>query len=412
MNLRIPGPTPLPPEVLQALGRQMISHRSGEYRELHQEVAAGVQKFFQTKNDVLLFTSSGTGTMEAAVVNTLSPGDKVLGVTIGIFGDRFMDVARSHGIDLTVLKFPMGQAADPEAVAEAFAKIPDCKAILITHNETSTAIANDLAAITKAVRVRAEVGPPEVESGGAYRGSPFAAHPSSNIGPVTFSLHTLRDGARKDSPRRAALSFPLFLVDAVSSMGNVDIPVDALGLDVVFASSQKAWMAPPGIAMVSVSPKAWEASKTAKCTRYYFDFRHMKKYHDRGETPETPAISTLFALQAALKLMFTRGVRETFAYYRDLAAYTRKTLADHGFVLFGDQFHASSTVTACLVPDGVTDEDFRGLLKKKYGVILSGGKGEVKGSIVRIAHMGLVGREDIDKAVEAMASARSELARR
>jgi len=365
MNLRIPGPTPLPPEVLAAVSQQMISHRSGEYRALHQEVASGVQKFFQTKNDVFFFTSSGTGTMEAAVVNTLSPGDRALGVTMGVFGDRFMDVAKAHGIDLTILRFPMGQAADPEKVAEAFAKIENCKAILITHNETSTAIANDLAAITKAVRAKRN---------------------------------------------------PLFLVDAVSSMGNVDIPVDELGLDVVFTSSQKAWMAPPGLAMISVSPKAWEASKTATCARYYFDFAHMKKYHDKHETPETPAISTLYALQAALKIMLKRGVKETFRYYEGLSLYTRTVLMQNGFTLFGDQTHASNTVTALLVPEslpagrqGLTDEDFRGTLKKKYGLILSGGKGEMKGKIVRIAHMGSVSREDIDKAVEAMVKARNEL---
>ncbi|MBI5619456.1 alanine--glyoxylate aminotransferase family protein [Candidatus Gottesmanbacteria bacterium] len=393
INLRIPGPTPLPPEVLKALSKQMISHRSGEYRALHQEVAAGVQKFFQTKNDVFLFTSSGTGTMEAAIVNTLSPGDKALGVTIGIFGDRFMEVAKAYGIDLTILKFPMGTAADPEKVAEAFAKIKDCKAILITHNETSTAIVNDLAAITKAISL-------------SLRGaSPQATRQSHvhNANRQEIASPRQLAGSRND------IQMPLFLVDAVSSMGNVDIPVDELGLDVVFTSSQKAWMAPPGIAMVSVSSRAWEASKTAKCPRYYFDFAHMKKYHDRGETPETPAISTLFALQAALKLMLARGVKETFAYYADLARYTRKTLADHGFVLFGDQSHASNTVTAIEVPKGVTDEDFRGLLKKKYGLILSGGKGEVKGKIVRIAHLGWLGREDIDAAIQSMVKARSEL---
>lgn len=363
INLRIPGPTPLPPDVLAALASQMISHRSGEYRELHAEVAAGVQKFFQTTNDVFLFTSSGTGMMEAAVVNTLSPGDKALGVTIGTFGDRFMDIARAHGIDLTVLRFPMGEAADPDNVAETFAKIPDCRAILITHNETSTAIANDLEAITKAVR--------------------------AEVAPIKSGLP-----AQKASP--------LFLVDAVSSMGNVDIPVDALGLDVVFTSSQKAWMTPPGLAMVSVSPAAWEAYKTAKCRRYYFDFGHMKKYHDKHETPETPAVAALFALRAALRLMLGTGIAETFAYYRELAAYTRKRLTDTGFQLFGDQSHASVSVTACLLPEGLTDEDFRGTLKKAYGVVVSGGMGELKGKIFRVAHMGWASREDIDGAVGAM----------
>lgn len=398
INLRIPGPTPLPPDVLAALASQMISHRSGEYRELHAEVAAGVQKFFQTTNDVFLFTSSGTGTMEAAVVNTLSPGDKALGVTIGTFGDRFMDVARAHGIDLTVLRFPMGEAADPAAVAEAFAKIPDCHAILITHNETSTAIANDLEAITKAVRSRAEVGMPLSRAVKVQT----ASSPSS--------LNSQgRDGTSKGHASPRAHSDPLFLVDAVSSMGNVDIPVDALGLDVVFTSSQKAWMTPPGLAMVSVSPAAWEAYKTAKCRRYYFDFGHMKKYHDKHETPETPAVAALFALRAALRLMLGTGIAETFAYYRELAAYTRKRLTDTGFQLFGDQSHASVSITACLLPEGLTDEDFRGTLKKAYGVVVSGGMGELKGKIFRVAHMGWVSREDIDKAVSAMATTRSAL---
>ncbi|MBI5449501.1 alanine--glyoxylate aminotransferase family protein [Candidatus Gottesmanbacteria bacterium] len=357
INLRIPGPTPLPPEVLAALGTQMISHRSSEYRELHAEVAAGVGQFFQTKNDVFLFTSSGTGAMEAAVVNTLSPGDKALGISIGTFGDRFMDVVKAHGIDLTVLTFPMGNAADPVKVADAYAKMPDCKAILITHNETSTAIANDLVAITQAVRVHGN---------------------------------------------------PLFLVDAVSSMGNVDIPVDTLGLDVVFTSSQKAWMTPPGLAMVSVSPKAWEAYKTAQCRRYYFDFGHMKKYHQKHETPETPAVAALFALRAALRVMLGKGVAETFLYYRELADYTRKRLTDAGFQLFGDQSHASNTVTACLLPAGASDEDFRGILKKQYGVVVSGGMGDMKGKIFRVAHMGWVSREDIDQAVGAMEKVRDD----
>lgn len=211
-----------------------------------------------------------------------------------------------------------------------------------------------------------------------------------------------RDGTSKGHASPRAHSDPLFLVDAVSSMGNVDIPVDALGLDVVFTSSQKAWMTPPGLAMVSVSPAAWEAYKTAKCRRYYFDFGHMKKYHDKHETPETPAVAALFALRAALRLMLGTGIAETFAYYRELAAYTRKRLTDTGFQLFGDQSHASASVTACLLPEGLTDEDFRGTLKKAYGVVVSGGMGELKGKIFRVAHMGWASREDIDGAVGAM----------
>ena len=358
MNLRIPGPTPLPPEVMKALTTPMISHRGPEYDQLHLETVAMAKKFFQTDNDLFLFASSGTGMMEAAVVNTLSPGDKVLAVTIGMFGDRFTKVVKAMGMDVTVLSFRMGEAADPEKVALAYKELKGCKAVIITHNETSTAITNDLRAVTSSVRKYGN---------------------------------------------------PLFLVDTVSSMGNVNIPVDELALDVVFTSSQKAWMTPPGLAMVSVSKSAWEASKVAKSRRYYFDFAHMKKYADHGETPETPAITTIFALHAALKLMLKRGVKETFAYYREMAAYTRGKLVDNGFILFGDVSRASNTVSACLVPKGIADRDFRGLIKKKYRVILSGGKGEAEGKIVRVAHMGWVTHEDIDEVVAAMVSARKEL---
>jgi len=358
MNLRIPGPTSLPPEVVKALTTPMISHRSPEYDQLHLETVAMVKKFFQTTNDLFLFTTSGTGMMEAAIVNTLSPGDKVLAVTIGIFGDRFANVAKAMGLDVTVLSFYMGEAADPEKVALAYKELKGCKAVIVTHNETSTAITNDIRAITSSVRKYGD---------------------------------------------------PLFLVDTVSSMGNVNIPVDELALDVVFTSSQKAWMIPPGLAMVSVSKKAWGSSKSAKCRRYYFDFAHMKKYAEKGETPETPAVTTIFALNAALKLMLARGVQETFAYYQEMAAYTRGKLVDNGFILFGDVRHASQTVSACLVPKGILDRDFRGLIKKKYHVILSGGKGEAEGKIVRVAHMGWVTHEDIDEVVAAMVSARKEL---
>jgi len=336
----------------------MISHRGSEYIALHNETVEMAKAFFQTKNDLFLFTCSGTGMMEAAIVNTLSPGDKVLAVTIGLFGDRFVDVAKAMGLDVAILKFSMGRAADPTKVAEAYKAISGCKAIIITHNETSTAITNDLGAITKAVRKYGN---------------------------------------------------PLFLVDSVSGLGNLDLPVDDLGLDVAFTSSQKSWMTPPGLALVSVSAKAWEASKSAKSRRYYFDFAHMKKYADRGQTPETPGVTTIFALHAALKRMMKRGVKETFKFYEEMAAYTRGELTKNGFVLFGDQTHASHTVSACLVPDGIMDKKYRSHLKEKYNVILSGGKGEAEGKIIRVAHMGWVTKADIDEVISAMTNTRKDL---
>lgn len=168
-------------------------------------------------------------------------------------------------------------------------------------------------------------------------------------------------------------------------------------------------MTPPGLAMVSVSANAWKAYETAKSLKYYFDFRKMKKYADGGQTPETPAVSTIFALNAALKLMMKRGINETFAYYKEIADYTRKKLENNGFTLFGDQSHASNTVSACFVPQGVEDKTYRALIKKKYNVILSGGKGEQEGKIIRVAHMGWVTKKDIDGVISAMVHTRSNL---
>lgn len=362
INLRIPGPTPLPPEVINALSMPMISHRGPEYVSLHKETVEMAKQFFQTKNDLFLFTSSGTGSMEAAIVNVLSPGDTILGVSIGIFGNRAIDVAKAYKMNVIDLKYPMGQTSSPEEIGTIIAEHPEIKAILITQNETSTGVTNDLKAIVNEVK---------------------------------------KNATSSDQP--------LFLVDAVSSMGNVDIPVDELGLDIVYTSTQKAWMSPPGLALVSVSERAWSAYNFSSCLKYYFDFKKMKKYNDRHQTPETPAVSTLFALNAALNIMTKRGVKETFAYYAEMAKYTRTQLIENGFSLFGDSSHASNTVSAILVPEGLEDKAFRGHLKQKYGVILSGGGGEVEGKIIRVAHMGWVTKEDIDEVVHSMVMTRKDL---
>lgn len=362
INLRIPGPTPLPPDVISALTTPMISHRGPEYIALHTETIAMAKQFFQTNNDLFMFTSSGTGTMEAAIVNMLSPGDTILGVSIGLFGDRAIEVAKAYEMNVIELRYPMGQSSDPIEIGKIIREHPEIKAILITHNETSTGVTNDLRSIVAEVN---------------------------------------KNAPDKDQP--------IFLVDAVSSMGNMDIPVDELGLDVVYTSTQKAWMSPPGLALVSVSERAWFSYNFSSCRKYYFDFAKMKKYNDKGQTPETPAVSAIFALNAALKSMTKRGVKETFTYYKDLAAYTRSQLTNNGFVLFGDQSHASNTVSACMIPEGLEDKAFRGHIKKRYNVILSGGGGEMAGKIVRVAHMGWVTRDDIDEVVLAMANTRRDL---
>ncbi|MFC2045879.1 pyridoxal-phosphate-dependent aminotransferase family protein, partial [Chloroflexota bacterium] len=219
-HLRIPGPTPCPPEILQAMTKQMINHRGDEMAQIINDITAKLKQVFQTENDILILTGSGTGGLEAAVVNTLSPGDKVLSVSIGVFGERFATIARTFGAEVTPLQFEWGKAADPNAIRSALQADPEIKAVLVTHNETSTGVTNDLASISAVVK--------EFDK--------------------------------------------LLLVDAISSLGSINLPVDEWQCDVTVTGSQKGWMVPPGLAMVSVSQNAWQAHAAAKMPRFYWDF--------------------------------------------------------------------------------------------------------------------------------------------
>ena len=250
MQLRIPGPTPIPNEILQAMTTQMINHRGPQFAEMIHKATDILKTMFQTKGDVFLLTCSGTGGMEAAVVNTLSPGDKVLVVANGAFGDRFADIAEIFGAQVERLSFEWGTAVDPQEVRRALSQDASIKAVLVTHNETSTGVTNDLEAISAVVR--------EYEK--------------------------------------------LLIVDAISSLGCIDLPTDEWGCDVVITGSQKGWMAPPGLAMVSVSERAWQAQAQAKMPKYYWDFAKAKSFLEKGQTPWTPAVSTVYALDAALEL--------------------------------------------------------------------------------------------------------------
>ncbi len=226
-NLRIPGPTPCPPETLEELSRQMINHRGPEFAELQTRIMERLKQFFRTENDVYVFTASGTGVMEAAIVNVLSPGDKVLAVTIGEFGDRFAQIAEAFGADVTKLAFEPGTPADAETVAGALRADPEIVAVLLTHNETSTGVTNDVATIGRAIRaVKPEI---------------------------------------------------LYIIDAISSLGCLPFATDAWGVDVATTCSQKGFMIPPGLAFISLSPRAWQAYETAKMPRYYLD---VGKYRD------------------------------------------------------------------------------------------------------------------------------------
>jgi aspartate aminotransferase-like enzyme len=352
VNLRIPGPTPCPDDVLQAMSRQMINHRGPEFKEMLERITGSLQRLFETKNDVLTLTSAGTGAIESAVVNTLSPGDRVLCVSIGVFGDRFADIASTYGADVKKLSFEQGTAADPDEVAAALNADASFKAVTVTHNETSTGVTNDLGAIAKAIR-----------------------------------------GVRPDI---------LILVDAISSLGSVPLPIDAWDLDVVFTGSQKGWMVPPGMSMVAVSKRAWAAAESAKTPRYYFDFKKAKSYLEKGETPWTPAVSVYFAMDVALKKLEAEGLAAIHERHARLGQFTRDGVKALGLKLLADERVASNTVTAVVVPDGVEGPALNKMMRTEYNTVLAGGQGALTGKIFRIGHLGLVTQEDLQACLDAL----------
>jgi aspartate aminotransferase-like enzyme len=349
-HLRIPGPTPCPSEALQAMSKQMINHRGPEFGQILNEVTDKLKQLFQTKDDVFLLTGSGTAGLEAAIVNILSPGDKVLSVSIGVFGERFASIAEQFGAEVVPLRFEWGKAADVDAIRRALHTNPKIKAVLVTHNETSTGVTNDLASINPVVK--------EFDK--------------------------------------------LLLVDAVSSLGSIELPVDAWHCDVTVTCSQKGWMVPPGLAMVSVSQEAWQAHSTAKMPRFYWDFTKAKNYLERGQTPWTPALSMVFALAVSLEMMLKEGQPNIIARHARIGKATRDGVKSLGLSLFADESHASNTVTAVAASDGLDIKKMRKIMSEEHQVVLAGGQQRLDGKIFRIGHLGWVTEDDIKAVISAL----------
>jgi len=353
MQLRIPGPTPVPDEILKTMSTQMINHRGPQFAEMIHKATDTLKDMFQTRGDVFLLTCSGTGGMEAAIVNTLSPGDKVLVVANGFFGERFADIAELFGAQVERLRFEWGQAADPEEVRRTLSQDAGIKAVLVTHNETSTGVTSDLAAISAVVR--------ECEK--------------------------------------------LLVVDAISSLGAIDLPTDEWGCDVVVTASQKGWMAPPGLAMVSVSERAWQAQAQARMPKYYWDFAKAKSFLEKGQTPWTPALSTIYALAAALELFQREGLQNIVARHAQLGAKAREGVKSLGLSLFPEDSCVSNTITAVKVPEGLDSKKLLKILREEYDTVLAGGQQRLDGKIFRIGHLGYVTEKDIDATIEALKAA-------
>jgi aspartate aminotransferase-like enzyme len=356
VNLRLPGPTPVPEDVVKAMSQPMIDHRGTAFHDIMRRLTANLQKAFETTNEVYVLTASGTGGMEAALVNVLSPGDGVLAVSIGSFGDRFSTMAKVYGTEVTDLKFPEGQVADPAQIRARLQADPAIKAVLITHNETSTGITNDLESIARVVKGEFD---------------------------------------------------KLCIVDAISSLGSIRLAMDAWQIDVVASASQKGWACPPGLAMIALSERAWQAAHEATMPRFYFDLREARKSLNQGETPWTPAVGLVYGLDQALQQMLARGdMTATYQFHARIAQYTRDGLTKLGLQLVAtDLKHASNTVTACFLPEGVTDTALLTMLRNDYNIVAAEGRGLLAGKCFRIGHMGYVTEQDIDEVLAALQQA-------
>ncbi|MDQ2690377.1 MAG: alanine--glyoxylate aminotransferase family protein [Chloroflexota bacterium] len=360
-NLRTPGPTPLPPEVREAQSRQMIDHRGTEFGELLRETTAGLAELIGTTGEVLLLTGSGSGALEAAVVNTLSPGDRVLAVSIGSFGDRFAKVADAFGADVERLDFDWGTAADPDVVRERLAGAPPYRAVLLTHNETSTGVAN----------------------------------PMRSLAPVV----------------REAPGDPLLLVDGISGLGAMPFEMDAWGVDLVVSASQKAWMASPGIAIAALSDRALAAGAEARMPRFYWDFAEARRWAEKGQTPWTPAVTVLYGLRIGVQRLREEGREHTWHRHAAIAAAVGAGMEALGLRLVAAPEDRSATVTAAWLPDGLEWGPFNADMRAR-GLVVAGGQGKWSGKILRFGHMGDVGIGEMAEALELMGTTLREHGRK
>ena len=358
-NLRIPGPTSLPPSVREAGGRQMINHRGLEFAAMLNRIQVGMKPYFGTESDIAIVSSAGTGGLEAAVVNVLSPGDRVLAVSIGAFGDRFAKVAETYGASVDRVNAEWGWAADPDELRERLPSA-DYRAVLLTHNETSTGVMNPIPALAAAIRTT----------------SPDA----------------------------------LILVDSVSALGAVPFQMDDWGCDVVVTGSQKAWMAAPGLAMIAASERAWAAMETARMPRFYFDLLKHRESARSGQTPWTPAIAVIYQVDEGIRLMAAEGAEAIFARHEACTAATQAGLEALGFQLFADPANRSKTVTAALIPDGLDWKAFNSEITRR-GVVLAGGQGKLAGKVFRVGHLGSVIVDEILGAIATLEAASVALGR-
>ena len=343
--LMLPGPTTVDPRVLAAMSKAVVNHRGAKYGEILTETTELMSKVFQTPNKSYLLTGSGTAAMEAAIANTVAPGEKMLNVVGGKFGGRFMKIANTHGIDTTELAVEWGTAVTPKQIEEALDADEDIKAITVIHNETSTGV----------------------------------AAPIEEIGKVMKNYDAL------------------YIVDTVSSLGGDYVDVEKFGIDVCVTGSQKCLAAPPGMAAITLSDDAWKAVDNVETNSFYLDMKAARKSGDKNppETPYTPSVSLTYAMNEALKIVMEEGLENRIARHHKAANASVAAVKALGLELFADEAVSSATVTAVKMPEGITDADFRGTTRDKYGVELAGGQDHLKGNIFRIGHMGCISYKEL-----------------
>jgi len=345
-----PGPTMLPPEVVLKMAEPIMHHREPEFEKVFAEIREGLKFLFQTKNEVLVFTSSGTGAMEGAVSNLLSKGDKVLVVRGGKFGERWGEICKAYGIEFIPIDVKWGRAVDPKRIQEALTSDPSIRAVYIQATETSTGV----------------------------------VHPIKEIGGVLRRV----DGT-------------VLVVDAITGIGVFDMPMDQWGLDVVISGSQKALMLPPGLAFAALSEKAWKFVERSNLPKYYFDFKREMKAIQKNQSAYTPAISLMVGLRESLRLIQQEGLTQVFRRHERLARATRAAVKALGLDLFAPET-PSPALTAVKVPEGIDGLKLQDLFFERFGITVAEGQDRAKGKIIRIAHLGYYDRLDMVMVISAL----------
>ncbi|HEU5188989.1 MAG TPA: alanine--glyoxylate aminotransferase family protein [Methylomirabilota bacterium] len=355
-QLMAPGPTPVPPNVLLAMAQPMIHHRTPEYDALFSEIRAGLKRLFQTKQEVIPFTSSGTGAMEAAFVNTLSPGDTALVLTAGRFGERWEDIAKAYGISVVRVAASWGETVSAETMADALRQHPEAKAVFMTHSESSTGVLHDVRGIAAVTRG----------------------------------------------------TDAICVVDAVSSLGIAELAMDAWGVDLVVSGSQKGLMLPPGLSFCALSDKAWKHVKASRLPKFYFDLTEEAKAVAQGEAHFTPAVSIMLGLREVLRMLEQEGLGNVLKRHDRLARATRAGVEALGLSLF-PKATPTPSLTAVVAPGKVDSEHVLSSYSTSHNITIAGGQGKLKGKVFRLGHMGYVAEFDVITALSALEQVLQEL---